>query len=84
MLFKTYRVNFLLSLDKLSMHKLTLLTTIYSQIKTLASPQNVPANKTTYAPTAQFARHANIAATATVAQKSKVSPTTQNLTDVVS
>ena len=84
MLFKTYRVKYLLSLDNLSLHKLKLLTTIYSQIQTLASPLNVPTNKTAYAATAQFALKANIASTAKVAQRPKVSPSKQNLTNMVS
>ena len=46
-------------------------------------PYEAP-NKTANAATAQFALKANIASTAKVAQRPKVSPTTQNLTNVVS
>ena len=84
MLFKTYKVNFILTLEKFSMKKLALLTTVYDQIQTLASPQSVTANKATIAPKAKVARNAKVASNAKVAPNTEVSSTAQNLPDVVS
>ena len=83
MLFKTYRVNFLLTLDKLSMKKIALLETVYDQIQSLVAPQGVSANKGTVAPNAKVARNAKVASNAKVAPNSEISPTAQKLPDVL-